>query len=53
MSEPAKAGDQYGVRLYRVDVPARDSIDDITAPLFQLAAELGGEYDGWETQVVS
>jgi hypothetical protein len=53
MSEPAKAGDQYGVRLYRTDVPARDSIDDVTTPLSQLATELGGEYDGWETQVIA
>jgi Family of unknown function (DUF695)/Regulator of ribonuclease activity B len=53
MSEPAKAGDQYGVRLYRIDVPARESIDDVTISLFQLAAEHGGEYDGWETQVIT
>jgi hypothetical protein len=52
MSEPTKAGEQYGVRVYRTDVPARGSIDDVTLPLFELAAELGGEYDGWETKVI-
>ena len=27
-------------------------IDALTLPLFRAASELGGEYDGWETQVV-
>jgi hypothetical protein len=53
MSEPEKAGDRYGVRICRTDLPAPDSIDDVTLPLFKLAVELGGDYDGWETQVIT
>jgi len=53
LSEPEKPGDRYGVRLFRVDVPTLDGIDDVTLPLFHLATELGGEYDGWETQVIT
>jgi uncharacterized protein (TIGR01619 family) len=52
-SEPDGPGDHYGVRISRVDLPAPDSIDDVILPLFQLAAQLGGRYDGWETQVIT
>ena len=51
MHEPERPGDRYGVQLFRIDVP--DDIDDVTLPLFQLATALGGEYDGWETQVIA
>ena len=53
MSEPAEAGAQYGAIVFRVDKPAPESIDDVTLPLFKLAAALGGNYDGWETEVVT
>lgn len=43
----------FGVQFYRVDVPSLDSIDAVTLPLFEAATERGGDYDGWETPVVS
>jgi len=39
-------------RIYRVDVPAREGIDEVCLPLFDLAEECGGHYDGWECPVV-
>ncbi len=44
-------GGSHVVRFFRVDQPSL--IDEIAHPLEQRAAELGGEYDGWECQVVS
>ena len=41
----------YVVRFARVGQPSE--IDEISHPLEQRAVELGGEYDGWECQVVS
>ena len=41
-----------GAQLWRVDVPAYETIDDVTLPLFHLAARHGGTYDGWECEVV-
>jgi regulator of RNase E activity RraB len=43
---------EYGIHISKVDLPTFDTIDDITLPLFDLAKELGGEYDGWTTTVV-
>ena len=51
-TDPAKAGDLYGVQSIRVDRPGRESIDDVTLPLYHLAAKYGGNYDGWETPVL-
>ncbi|HEV8695423.1 MAG TPA: DUF695 domain-containing protein [Lysobacter sp.] len=44
--------DAHAVRVYRSDVPSYDNIDDVTHALLYVAAELGGEYDGWECAVV-
>jgi hypothetical protein len=52
-SEPEKPGDRFGAPLFRIDAPAFDAIDDVTLPLFELATALGGDYDGWETMVVT
>src|SRR4030095_10293468 len=52
-SEPEKPGDRFGARLFRIDAPAFDAIDDVTLPLFELATALGGDYDGWETMVLT
>lgn len=52
-SEPAKDSDCYTVQMWRVDVPRPDNIDSVTDPLFKLAAKYGGEYDGWESVVVT
>jgi len=50
--DPEKPGDRFGVQLYRRDAPSFEGIDDVTLPLFRLAEELGGDYDGWETMAV-
>jgi hypothetical protein len=41
-----------GVQFYRVDIPSFTDIDEVTLPLYQAASDAGGEYDGWETQVI-
>jgi hypothetical protein len=41
-----------GVRFSRVDIPSFWAIDEVTLPLYQAASEAGGDYDGWETQVI-
>jgi len=41
-----------GMRFVRLDVPSFSGIDELTLPLYQAALEAGGEYDGWETQVI-
>jgi regulator of RNase E activity RraB len=45
--------EKYIVQIFRIDTPSFDNIDSVTLPLFRLAKEYGGSYDGWETQVVS
>lgn len=44
---------RYGVQIFRKDVPDFSTIDQTTWPLFEAAAEVGGEYDGWESVVVA
>ncbi|MCH6484995.1 DUF695 domain-containing protein [Pseudoxanthomonas sp. LH2527] len=43
---------EWGAQVFRRDVPAYDAIDDICLPLYDLAHECGGRYDGWECEVV-
>jgi regulator of RNase E activity RraB len=43
---------RYGVRVSCNAIPSFAEIDGLTVPLFRLAQEYGGDYDGWETQVV-
>jgi len=50
--EPDSDLPDIGVHLWRTDVPAYESIDDVTLTLFRLAARHGGTYDGWECTVV-
>ena len=50
---PDDTCERHCAQLWRLDAPAFDSIDEITRPLFDLAARHGGEYDGWETFVVT
>jgi hypothetical protein len=48
-SDPAE---RYCARLRRVDVPGFGNIDEVILPLYRLAREHGGRYDGWETFIV-
>ena len=51
--EPEERGDQFGVRVSGLGIPSHRNIDALTLPLYHAACECDGEYDGWETQVVS
>ena len=50
--DSTSADERCGVRLSAVGLPSLDTIDELTLPLFRAARARGGEYDGWETQVV-
>lgn len=43
----------WRAQVFRRDVPAYGAIDDICLPLYDLAGECGGSYDGWECEVVA
>lgn len=47
-----EGGHGCGVRLSSHGRPSLQEIDDLTLPLFRAARAHGGEYDGWETQVL-
>lgn len=48
-SEPEEDGD-YALLFDRVDVP--EDIDNFQLDIFSRVNELGGVYDGWDTEVV-
>ncbi len=50
--EPEADLPDHGAQVWRSDVPGYETIDDVTLPLFHLAARHGGNYDGWECEVV-
>ena len=50
LSEPA--GDTFGVRMFHADIPTLPTMDEMVRLLSGFAAECGGEYDGWETQIL-
>lgn len=52
-SEPDAVNPDYGVIVTRRDIPAGDTFDDDVMALFDLTAECGGDYDGWETEVLA
>ncbi len=41
-----------GLQVYRIDIPSFERIDEVTLPLYRAALDCGGQYDGWESQVV-
>lgn len=43
---------EFGAQVCRIDLPSFAAIDDICLPLYDLAVDCGGRYDGWECQVV-
>lgn len=43
----------YGVQLFRADLPSHEAIDAVTLPLFRAAEKVGGDYSGWETQLIT
>ncbi len=50
--EPNEERPHHGLQACREDTAEFAAINELTVMLFQLAAELGGEYDGWESPVV-
>ncbi len=50
--DPQKSFHGYSARLFHRDVPDETCIEQVTSLLIGLAAEHGGEYDGWETELV-
>ncbi|MGC9954098.1 MAG: ribonuclease E inhibitor RraB [Rhizomicrobium sp.] len=52
-TEPYRPGAGFGAILSHSDVPDEEILGKVTSLLVDLAQECGGEYDGWETQVVS
>ena len=52
-SESKEGGDlPYSLHISREDSVDRDSLHDLVLDLFRKAEALGGDYDGWETQIV-
>jgi len=46
-----KEGFKYQLRISRVDSVGPGEVDECVLYLWELANELGGNYDGWETSV--
>ncbi len=44
---------QFGAQLFRSDAVELEHIHEVVMQLFELAATHGGEYEGWECQLVS
>ena len=42
----------HGLQLCRSDKTDPQTIDEVVFSLFSLCHELGGNYDGWETEVI-
>jgi hypothetical protein len=50
---PVSRGKEYAVTFWHTGMPDSDSMTEITQTLSLAAESCGGEYDGWETQVLS
>ena len=51
ISDPAEDSAEYELQIFHVTHPRLEEITSATALLQEKAEELGGSYDGWETQV--
>ena len=49
---PLSKGKEFAVTFWHTGVPDSDSMTEITESLSLAAESCGGEYDGWETQVL-
>jgi len=52
-TNPMSEGREHAVTFWHTGVPDSDSMTEITGMLSLAAESCGGEYDGWETQVLS
>lgn len=53
LTEPDEEADAYGVTVKLDHALDGEFLDDLTCGLLDIAEEHGGEYDGWESPVVS
>jgi hypothetical protein len=51
-SEPYKPGAGYGAIVFHNDAPDEQTMEKIWALLSGFAEDCGGNFDGWETQVI-
>jgi uncharacterized protein (TIGR01619 family) len=51
-TDPETPDGGFSIHLVRADIPDYANIDAITEPLFGLAKEFGGSYDGWGCPIV-
>jgi hypothetical protein len=52
LSEPYKPGAGFGAIIFHDDVPDEEVLLKVHALLTERAAAEGGDYDGWETQLI-
>lgn len=52
LSDPYKPGAGFGAIIFHSDVPDEDVLLKVHALLTELASAEGGDYDGWETQLI-
>jgi hypothetical protein len=50
---PLPSPNMFAVEFWHVGLPDEESMNAVTDMLKHFAVECGGEYDGWETQVVA
>jgi len=51
-ADPETSDGGFRIHLVRADIPGYANIDAVTVPLFGLAKEFGGSYDGWGCPLV-
>ncbi|HTT96413.1 MAG TPA: ribonuclease E inhibitor RraB [Rhizomicrobium sp.] len=52
MNDGARMPNRFSVQFSHTDVPNENAVDLFRSLLTKLAAESGGEYDGWQTKIV-
>jgi hypothetical protein len=50
--EPDAEGKPFTAQIYRRDLPDLGGIDEVTLPLFRLARDCSGVYEGWDTELM-
>ena len=53
LSDPDSEADRFGAQIFREDRSSFSQINDVVLQLQREAARCGGDYDGWESPVVS
>jgi len=51
-SEPNEVSKEFGAILFHLDAPDEDVLEKVITLLSDLARQCGGNYDGWETQIL-